>query len=132
MHADELGPLAERLGLSGRVRLTGYLPADELEALWADAACAAFATRAEGFGLPLLEAMRRGVAVACSDLPVLHEVGGAVPHYFPLDDPAATARAILAAMDDPAAAAQGRERAARFSWANAARGTVAAYERALA
>ena len=41
-------------------------------------ACAAFPTRAEGFGLPVLEAMRRGVPVACSDLPVLREVGGDV------------------------------------------------------
>ena len=48
-------------------------------ALWTLAGCAAFPTRAEGFGLPVLEAMARGVPVACSDIPVLREVGGDVP-----------------------------------------------------
>jgi glycosyltransferase involved in cell wall biosynthesis len=129
--AGELVPLAERLGVRGRLRMPGYLPDDRVEALWQQAACAAFATRAEGFGLPVLEAMRRGVPVACSDLPVLREVGGDVAHYFPLDDPRATAGAIVAAIGDEAAPRRGREQAARFSWAAAARGTYEAYERAL-
>ena len=60
----------------------GYADDAELEALWRLAACAAFPTRAEGFGLPMLEAMRRGVPVACSDLPVLREVGGDVPRLL--------------------------------------------------
>ena len=81
------------------------------------AACAAFPTRGEGFGLPVVEAMRRGVPVACSDLPVLREVGEDVPHYFDPDDPAAAAAAIRAAMEDGGAGRRGRERAAAFSWA---------------
>jgi glycosyltransferase involved in cell wall biosynthesis len=129
--ADDLAPLAERLGVADRFRAPGYLADEKVEALWGMASCAAFPTRAEGFGLPVLEAMRRGVPVACSDLPVLHEVGGDVPHYFPLDDAAATAAAIAAAMADGGAADAGRERARAFSWEAAARGTVAAYERAL-
>jgi glycosyltransferase involved in cell wall biosynthesis len=131
LSGDEIEPLARRLGVEQRLRMTGFLPAAQLEALWRSASCAAFAKRAEGFGLPVLEAMRRRIPVACSNLLVLREVGGPVPHYFPLDDPVATARAILEAIDDPAAAARGEERAAHFTWANAARGTFAAYERAL-
>jgi glycosyltransferase involved in cell wall biosynthesis len=132
LDADELTPLAERLGVADRLRAPGYVPDDRVEALWRLASCAAFPTRAEGFGLPVLEAMRRGVPVACTDLPVLREVGGEIPHYFPLDDPAATAAAIGAAMADGGAAAAGRERARAFSWEAAAHGTVEAYERALA
>jgi hypothetical protein len=75
--------------------------------------------------------MRRSVPVACSDLPVLHEVGGDVAHYFALDDPPATAAAIMATMGDPDASRRGPDRAAGFSWEAAARGTYEAYERAL-
>jgi glycosyltransferase involved in cell wall biosynthesis len=63
---------------------------------------------------------------------VLREVGGDAARYFPTHDGAAAAAAIRAAMDDPAAPARGRERAARFTWEAAAHGTYAAYERALA
>ncbi len=117
--------------MSERVRFLGYLPDRELEGLWRLAACAAFPTLGEGFGLPVIEAMARGVPVACSDLPVLREVGGEVPHYFPPSDARAAAAAIEAAWADEAARAAGLERAERFSWAAAARGTLDAYGRAL-
>ena len=58
------------------VRLLGAVDADRLEALYAAAALVVTATRFEGFGLPVLEAMARGVPVACSDLAVLREVAG--------------------------------------------------------
>jgi glycosyltransferase involved in cell wall biosynthesis len=75
--------------------------------------------------------MQRGAPVACSDIPVLREVGGSVPHYFDPHDPADAGRAIAAALAARDGAA-GRERAAAFTWEAAARGTWAAYERALA
>jgi glycosyltransferase involved in cell wall biosynthesis len=130
-YADEVRALARSLGCEERVVLCGYLPAERLEALWRAATCAAFPTRGEGFGLPLLEAMARGVPVACSDLPVLREVGGDVPAYFPPDDEHAAARAIAAVAGDEKRGADGRERARGFTWRAAARGTMAAYERAL-
>ena len=72
----ELRSLATQLGVADRVRFLDYLPDHDLEALWRIADCAAFPTLGEGFGLPVLEAMQRGVPVACSDIPVLREVGG--------------------------------------------------------
>jgi glycosyltransferase involved in cell wall biosynthesis len=129
--ATEIMKLAQGTGVAGRLRTPGYLPDDVVEALWARADCAAFATRAEGFGLPVLEAMRRGVPVACSDIPVLREVGGDLAHFFALDDPAATARAITEAMADRESGRDGPTYAARFSWEAAAQGTYEAYERAL-
>ncbi|HZO07926.1 MAG TPA: glycosyltransferase family 1 protein [Myxococcota bacterium] len=128
---QRLRELAAELGVSERLRLAGYLPDPELERLWLLAGCAAFPTRAEGFGLPVLEAMARGVPVACSDIPVLREVGGEVPDYFDPADPETAARAIVAALADRERGRRGVERAGRFSWADAARGTMAAYERAL-
>jgi len=130
--ADELGPLARRLGVGDRLHMPGFLDDGELEALWVAATCAAFPTRAEGFGLPVLEALQRGVPVACSDLAVLREVGGDVAHYFPLDDPPATAAAIVEAIADDTVRQAGPARAGGFSWEAAAHGTYAAYQRALA
>jgi glycosyltransferase involved in cell wall biosynthesis len=126
----ELRALATELDADARVRFVDYLPDADLEGMWALASCGAFPTLAEGFGLPLLEALERGVATAASDIPVLHEVGGEVPHWFDPQDPAAAAAAIAAAMSDDGAARRGREQAERFSWAANARATLAVYERA--
>jgi glycosyltransferase involved in cell wall biosynthesis len=131
-YEERLRELVAELGVAARMRLAGYLPDAELERLWSLADCAAFPTRAEGFGLPVLEAMARGVPVACADIPVLREVGGDVPEYFDPADPRAAAQAIGAALADGESGCNGMERAAGFSWADAARGTMAAYERALA
>jgi glycosyltransferase involved in cell wall biosynthesis len=131
-YVDDLAALARDIGVADRLRIAGYVADDELEALWRAAACAAFPTRGEGFGLPIVEALQRGVPAACSDIPVLREVGGALPRYFDPDDPAAAARAIRAALDEPFDAAGAAAQAARFSWEEAARGTVAVYDRAMA
>jgi glycosyltransferase involved in cell wall biosynthesis len=130
-YAERLRELAVELGVEARVRLTGYLSDAELERLWQLAACAAFPTRAEGFGMPVLEAMARGVPVACSDIPVLREVGGHVPRYFDPVDAASAAAAIEGALGDAERGRSGLQRAKGFSWSEAARGTMDAYERAL-
>jgi glycosyltransferase involved in cell wall biosynthesis len=126
----ELRRIAQEAG-AARVRFVDYVPDAELEALWELADCAVFPTLAEGFGLPVLEAMDRGVPVACSDIPVLREVGGEIPCYFDPHDPASVEAAVeMAIREAPERIPRGRERAAGCSWAEAARGTLAAYERA--
>jgi glycosyltransferase involved in cell wall biosynthesis len=76
--------------------------------------------------------MVRGVPVACSDIPVLREVGGEVPHYFDPHDARSAADAISAALSNDERVALGRARAATFTWERAAVGTFGAYERAVA
>jgi glycosyltransferase involved in cell wall biosynthesis len=129
-YGAHLTELADRLGVAERVRQLGYIPDAELETLWALADCAAFPTRAEGFGLPVLEAMRRGVPVVCSDIPVLREVAGDAARFFDPDEPAAAAAAITSALADPGAGDRGRERAAAFTWERTAQATAEVYERA--
>jgi glycosyltransferase involved in cell wall biosynthesis len=125
----ELRALAAELGVQERVRFADYVPDADLEALWRIAGVAAFPTRAEGFGMPVLDALARGVPVVCSDLPVLREVSGGHARTFSPDDPGGAAAAIGEALRDPDAGADGPGWAARFTWAAAAAGTWGAYER---
>jgi glycosyltransferase involved in cell wall biosynthesis len=131
-YEHELRALTGALGLDARVRFLGYESAADLEGLWRTASCAAFPTLGEGFGLPVIEALAHGVPVAASDIPVLREVGGELPHYFDPRDPADAAQAIRAALLDTDAARLGPARAAQFTWSKAARETHEVYERALA
>ena len=129
----ELRALAGDLGVREKIRFADYVPDPDLEALWGIAGAAAFPTRAEGFGMPVLEALSRGVPVACSDLPVLREVSGGLARTFDPDDASGAATAIAGALAAPGeAAVEGPAWAARFTWEAAAQGTWEAYERALA
>jgi glycosyltransferase involved in cell wall biosynthesis len=127
----QLRELAQSTGVADRVRFVDYVPDAELEGLYALASCVAFPTRGEGFGLPVAEAMLRGVPVACSSIPVLMEVGGDAAAYFDPDAPDEAARAIATALDNEQMAAAGRERAHRYSWEAAADRTHEVYERCL-
>jgi glycosyltransferase involved in cell wall biosynthesis len=127
----ELRTLAGELGVQERVRFIGYVPDADLQGLWDIADCAAFPTLAEGFGIPVIEALAHGVPVAASDIPVLREVGGELPYYFNPHDAIDAARAIDAALGDHEPREQGLSHAARFTWSAAARATHGVYERVL-
>jgi glycosyltransferase involved in cell wall biosynthesis len=132
------GALLERarsVGVEDDVRLLGAVRELELSDLYEAAAMLLSPSRHEGFGLTILEAMTRGVPVACSDLPVHREVAGSAAQYFDPDDPAAIAAAIrLALSGGPEAEGMrsaGLQRAAAFSWPTTAEQTAAVYEEAL-
>lgn len=127
----QLRALARELGLDERVRFVGHVPYAELEGFWKIASCAAFPTLAEGFGMPITEALARGVPVAASDLPVLREIGGALPHYFDPHEADNCARAIEEALSDTETASRGPAYAEHFTWTAAARATHGVYENVL-
>jgi glycosyltransferase involved in cell wall biosynthesis len=126
---------AERLGIAGDVRLLGGVPHGRLEDLYAAASVLVITTRHEGFGLTVVEAMARDVAVVCSDLPVLREVAGDAALFADPDDSAQLASRIRAVLAGGPAIEALRERARRnaerFSWEAAARATLRAYDDAL-
>ena len=62
----------------------------EYAALLAEAAALVHASRAEGYGLPLVEALAAGTPVVCSDLPIFREVAGGAAGYAAPDDDATT------------------------------------------
>jgi alpha-1,3-rhamnosyl/mannosyltransferase len=95
----------------------------------------AFPSLAEGFGLPVLEAMTRGLPVACSNVSALPEVAGDAAVLFDPESVNAIGAAIRRLLADDALRAdliaRGRARAAAFSWEATAAGTVASYRRVL-
>jgi glycosyltransferase involved in cell wall biosynthesis len=130
-----LSQAAVAAGVSEDVRLLGHQPAPTLEGLYRLAACLVLPSRYEGFGLTALEAMTRGLPVACADIPALREVTGPAALRFSPDRPEQAADAIARLIHDRKLADRlrvaGRERAALFSWDAAARDTLACYRRAL-
>jgi glycosyltransferase involved in cell wall biosynthesis len=135
-HEAELRERARSLGLDGHVRFLGWVSGEELEGLWAIARAFIFPSLYEGFGLPVLEAMARGVPVASSNASSLSEVTGDAALQFDPHDEAAMARALQRLLGDPTEAerlrARGLRRVTQFTWERAARGTLESYQRALA
>jgi glycosyltransferase involved in cell wall biosynthesis len=132
-HEAELRALAVELAIE--VVFPAWLPSEDMEGLYALATCVVFPSLYEGFGLPVLEAMARGLPVATSNRSSLPEVAGDAALLFDPTDVEAIRRAIEQLLADPAERDRlrdaGRARAARFTWERTAELTVASYERAL-
>jgi glycosyltransferase involved in cell wall biosynthesis len=132
---DRLRRQAEELGIGERVRFTGWIDEPDLEGLYRSASAFVFPSLMEGFGMPVLEAMYRGVAVACSNVSAMPEVVGDAAELFDPTDARAIAAALTRLLDDPERRAElvarGSERWKAFSWERAAEETLAVYERAL-
>jgi glycosyltransferase involved in cell wall biosynthesis len=128
---DETG-LVQRLGLAERVRFLGYVPDDDLPALYSAATVFAYPSLYEGFGLPVLEAMACGTPVVTSSVSATAEVAGDAALLIDPRDTQALAGAIGHLLSDEALhadlRARGLERAGQFSWERAARETLLLYE----
>jgi glycosyltransferase involved in cell wall biosynthesis len=124
-HAASVGLPADR------VRLLGRVPDADLAVLLSRATAVVVPSRAEGFGLPVLEAMAAGAPVVTSDDPALVEVGGGAPAVVPIGDTAALAEVLCEVSLDPvrraAMGAAGIERASAFTWEAAAAATWKLY-----
>jgi glycosyltransferase involved in cell wall biosynthesis len=134
-YEEDLLRLAGELGVSDRLRCPGWISDADLDALYHEAGCFVLPSFQEGFGLPVLEAMARGVPVACSDVPVLAEVAADAAELFDPAQPAAIAAAISRLLDDSERAAllaqRGRERSRRYTWDATAAATLDSYRRAI-
>jgi glycosyltransferase involved in cell wall biosynthesis len=133
---DQQRALLRSLGLESSFTELPFLPRPILAAVYRRAALALQPSDAEGFGLPVIEALACGTPVVASDLPVLREVAGEAAVYCPLGDVAAWSTEILHELCERANGAQSwsvrREAAMRqaalFSWDENARRMVEIYQ----
>lgn len=132
---EELRAHAARLGVADDLVLPSWLDAADLEGLYAAAALVVFVSRSEGFGLPVLEAMTRGVPVVTSDCSSMPEVAGDAATLVDPGDASAVAVAMRRILSDSERGAElaeaGRARAAAFTWERTAELTARSYRRAL-
>jgi glycosyltransferase involved in cell wall biosynthesis len=135
--------LMSRIGPDERARLTALAPGGKLvfhdgasdetyREVLRGATALVSASRDEGFGIPLVEAMALGTPLVVSDIPVFREVGGDAAAYVDPDDVGGFVRAVRE-LDDPQVwerrSAAARAQAARYSWAASARILLALLER---
>ncbi len=118
----------------GEIVLTGALPASDLDALYRRAAAFVYPSLYEGFGLPVLEAMARGVPTIASGTSAIPEVTGDAAVLVDPRSVRELAGAMEAVLTDPqlaeGLALRGRSRSERFSWDETARLTLEAYGKA--
>lgn len=114
-------------GLKDEVVEPGYVPQEHMNELMNMADLFVLPSYYEGFGIPLLEAMSAGTAVACSDIPALREVGGGGAVFFNPDSTHDMAEKIFNLISDnekkQALIKKGKTNIKRFSWDKCAQET---------
>ena len=131
--AEVIEKEATALGLESRVRMLGHVPREVVVDLYRHSIALLFATKFEGFGIPLLEAFHCDTPVIASKLGSTLEVAGDAALLVDPLDPASIAASMRELLEDQplrqALAVKGRARAAAFSWDIAYSKTKAAFDR---
>ncbi|NTX61220.1 glycosyltransferase [Myxococcus sp. CA051A] len=121
-----------RLGIGDALFQPPFQQRSTLAGLYRNAKAVLITSEAEGFGLPLIEALACGVPVVASDLPVLREVGESTCLYCPVGDLSAwteTVDALLTGRVSPPPLTRRLARAACFTWTAHTRAILDAYQR---
>lgn len=127
--------LARELGILDAITTLPFLERELLAAMYRRATLLLQTSDAEGFGLPVVEAMACGCTVVASDIPILREVADAAVSYCGVGDIEAWSRTVAGLLRESAnepdawrnRRAPAIQRAARFSWTENARQTVGIY-----
>jgi glycosyltransferase involved in cell wall biosynthesis len=129
---DELDQVRRQLQLDNAIIFTGFVDNRTLNALYCGAACFVFPSLAEGFGMPILEAMTCGAPVIASDATALPEIVGNAGLLVDARRPEALADAMAKVLGDVALQrelrSRGFEHVRQFQWDQCARQTVEVYK----
>ena len=130
----DLTPAIARVPAPGRARQLGFLPLDDLAPFLGGAELVCYPSLAEGFGLPVLEALACGAPVLTTRRLAIPEVAGDVAAYTE-PDAASIAAALLDLLEDPERRAElarrGPARAAEFTWSACALAHLGVWDRVL-
>ena len=132
--SDEHRGRIARLGLAGSIIHARDLTRRELAEVYRRATVVLVPSEAEGFGLPVIEALACGTPVLASDIPALREAGGLAVTFAPVGDVGVWAVAVIQMLTDPASVPSRAERlawSAQFSWAAHAETIARAYHKLL-
>jgi len=123
---------AKNSGVGDRISFTGFVSDEDLLRLYNACDCFVFPSLYEGFGIPILEAMACGRAVACANTSAMPEVADGAGLLFDPSQPDEIARAIRDILIDGELRSRmerlGLQRAAGFSWQKSAQLTLQVYE----
>jgi len=132
---DDLKVYLEQCGFADRVIFTGFADLEDLPSLYHHAECFLYLSLYEGFGLPILEAMKCGCPVICSNTSSMPEVVGNTGITVSPIDVEGTVEAITAIVQDPAKADEmrsaGQSRSVQFSWDSHLENLFEVYRQAL-
>ena len=117
---EEVMALPARMGIADRVVFTGHLPETDIGDLMRASILLCAVSTAEGFGLPLVEAMYCGLPILAADIPPFREVAGTAARFVDPGSEEAIAAGLQSLIDDPGARAEmgavGVRRRHLFSW----------------
>jgi glycosyltransferase involved in cell wall biosynthesis len=127
--------LAEELGIASKIVQSPHLTKAQLAAMYRQAALLLQTSDAEGFGLPVIEAMACGCPVAASDIAPLREAGGAAADYCPVGDLEAWSETVIRLLREREMAPQAwelrriraRQHARGYTWSENANQTMSIY-----
>ncbi|MEH2231677.1 MAG: glycosyltransferase [Nostoc sp.] len=112
--------LADRLGVTDKLILTGYLEDEDLVTLYRGASLFFFPSRYEGFGLPVLEALACGLPIVTTEVSSIPEIVGDLAYYCSPDDPKNMAFVLKKALQESQDNENRKEklirRAKEFTW----------------
>jgi glycosyltransferase involved in cell wall biosynthesis len=121
--------------LEDSIRLLGYVPDEDLVAMYNLAEIFVHPSGLEGFGLPIIEAMACGLPAACADIPAFREIGGEAPVFFDHLDPVSIRNAMQTLLENESrydeCRLKGLKQAKQYSWEITAKEVIAYYSEIL-
>lgn len=124
-----LGWGRERVPDDSDIKLLGFIPDEDLQALYSGTDCFVYPSLDEGFGFPVLEALACGAKVITSEGGSLKEVGGKYATYINPTDTKDIAQGILKVLDKKINVEESIQWARSFTWDNTAKGVLNIYNK---
>ncbi|MEK7497568.1 MAG: glycosyltransferase, partial [Patescibacteria group bacterium] len=125
----DLKKLVSKLKISGRVKFVGWVSERKVATMVKNAKCVVYSSLAEGFGLPMLEAMAAGTPIVASNIPILRKIGEEIPIYVNPNSTSSIYKGIIKAISGipKSRLSKGKAIARNYTWEKVAKKTYEVY-----